>query len=118
MVIEGAVLDRIVNVLLDARNVERLVELTNQELKESGSSARDRASAITHRLEDVQKRLGRLYEALETGKLQIEDLAPRIQTLRQEERSLVACEPRRRRLRRPHVRRWSTGNWCSLTSRF
>ncbi|MDO8490718.1 MAG: recombinase family protein, partial [Dehalococcoidia bacterium] len=38
---------------------------------------------VKSELEDVQARLGRLYESLETGKLSLDDLAPRIQSLRQ-----------------------------------
>jgi len=33
-------------------------------------------------LEDVESRLHKLYNALETGKLELEDLAPRIKALR------------------------------------
>lgn len=83
--VENAVLDRILNVVLNAQNVERLIDLTNKELRESGASAKERTSVIANRLSGIRQRLERLYEALETGKLQLDDPAPRIQALRQEE---------------------------------
>jgi site-specific DNA recombinase len=39
----------------------------------------------------VRRRLDRLYDALETGKLSLNDLAPRIQSLRQQEDQLQAA---------------------------
>ena len=39
---------------------------------------------------DVDRRLERLYDALETGKIQLADLAPRIQQLRQRHEQLQA----------------------------
>ena len=36
----------------------------------------DRLAAIDRQIEDVEARLDKLYNALETGKLELEDLAP------------------------------------------
>ena len=41
---------------------------------------------------DVEHRLERLYDALETGKVQISDLAPRIQVLRHRQQDLLALK--------------------------
>ena len=43
---------------------------------------KDGLDAIDAELRDVRGRLGKLYEALETGKLGFDDLAPRIKELR------------------------------------
>jgi chromosome segregation ATPase len=40
-----------------------------------------RLAVIDAQLEDVRRRLHKLYDALETGKLEVEDLAPRIKEL-------------------------------------
>ena len=39
-------------------------------------------AAVDRQIEDVEARLDKLYNALETGKLELEDLAPRIKALR------------------------------------
>ena len=41
---------------------------------------------------DVEHRLERLYDAIETGKVQINDLAPRIQLLRHRQQDLLALK--------------------------
>ncbi|MCH7971428.1 MAG: recombinase zinc beta ribbon domain-containing protein [Chloroflexi bacterium] len=80
--IERAVMQRILNVVLTESNVERLVELTNQELRRLISSSKATVAAIEAKLIDVHKRLDRLFEAIETGSIGINDLAPRIRMLR------------------------------------
>ena len=51
---------------------------------------RERLSVISKEIEGVNQRLKRLYDALETGSLQLADLAPRIQRLRQRQEQLHA----------------------------
>ena len=46
--------------------------------------------SIVDEITDVDRRLERLYDALETGKIQLADLAPRIQQLRQQRERLQA----------------------------
>lgn len=55
------------------------------------SETRQRLDTVTAEVEDIHKRLGRLYDALETGKLTINDLSPRIQELRHREDQLQAA---------------------------
>jgi chromosome segregation ATPase len=43
---------------------------------------RDRLEIIDTEVRDVRARLTKLYEALETGKLDLDDLAPRIKELK------------------------------------
>jgi hypothetical protein len=51
---------------------------------------RQSLSAIVKEVADVTQRLDRLYDALETGKIKLEDLAPRIQQLRIRQEQLEA----------------------------
>jgi hypothetical protein len=51
---------------------------------------RQSLSAIVKEVADVTQRLDRLYDALETGKITLEDLAPRIQQLRIRQEQLEA----------------------------
>jgi len=62
--------------------LEELVRLVNEELDSTKDILRDRLEAIDTELNDVRVRLSRLYDALETGKLGLDDLAPRIKELR------------------------------------
>jgi chromosome segregation ATPase len=55
------------------------------------TESRQRLEAIKAEIVEVHGRLGRLYDALETGKLSLSDLAPRIQSLRQQEDQLQAA---------------------------
>lgn len=43
---------------------------------------KDRMDVIDAELRDIRARLSRLYDALETGKLDLDDLAPRIKELK------------------------------------
>jgi len=51
---------------------------------------RHHLDSIIDEIADVDRRLERLYDALETGKIQLADLAPRIQQLRQRQEQLQA----------------------------
>ena len=57
--------------------------LTNQEFARSTGLAKERVVLLESQLNDMDGRLGRPYEALETGKLELDDLAPRIRELRE-----------------------------------
>ncbi len=56
--------------------------LVNDDLREASFGLKDRLDAVDLELKDVRARLSRLYYALETGKLGMDDLAPRIRGLR------------------------------------
>jgi site-specific DNA recombinase len=64
-----------------------LVELVNEELDSSHTAYWEKLEVMDAELKEVNSRLARHYDALETGKLGLDDLAPRIKELkaRQEE---------------------------------
>ena len=68
--------------VLTEENLESLVTMVNEELQALSASLNDRLEVIDLELRDVKARMARLYEALETGKLDLDDLAPRIKELR------------------------------------
>ena len=68
--------------VLTRENVELLVKMVNEELQTAASGLRDRLEIVDTELRDVRARLTKLYEALETGKLDLDDLAPRIKELK------------------------------------
>ena len=58
----------------------------------ASAESRQQLETVMAEIADVHRRLGRLYDALETGKLSLNDLAPRIQALRQQEDQLRATQ--------------------------
>jgi site-specific DNA recombinase len=59
-----------------------LVKLVNIELDSGYAVVKEKIVNIDYEIQEVENRLVRLYEALETGKLNLDDLAPRIKELR------------------------------------
>ena len=80
--LEHLVIEQIKERVLNQEWLEELVGLVNKELDSSHDILRDRLDAIDADLNDVRIRLSKLYDALETGKLNLDDLAPRIKELR------------------------------------
>lgn len=62
--------------------MRELVRLTNQEIGKAKSDYKAQLKILDGQLTDSRKRLHKLYNALETGKLGVEDLAPRIKKLK------------------------------------
>ena len=85
---EAAVVDRLKPHVLAKENLEQLVKMVAEEMDTASTQWREHLAAIEREVADVGKRLGRLYEALETGELGLEDLAPRIHELRQRQDKL------------------------------
>jgi len=80
--LERLVIEKLQSKVLTDENLEELVKLVNEELKSTSSELRERLDTCDAELKDVKARLSRLYDALETGKLGLDDLAPRIRELK------------------------------------
>ena len=80
--LEHLVIEQIKSKVLNPEWLEELVTLVNSELDSNHGVLRDRMNTIDAELNDVNNRLSRLYDALETGRLGMDDLAPRIRELR------------------------------------
>jgi len=81
--LETFVLDKLLTVILAPENLDRLVELVNEELVQDRERIEEEVARLEREIAGYQSRLSRLFDALETGKLELEDLAPRIKELRQ-----------------------------------
>jgi site-specific DNA recombinase len=77
--------------ILTIENLTKLVHIVNEEMDSLVPEYRQRLDSIIDEIADVDRRLERLYDALETGKIQLADLAPRIQQLRQQRERLQAA---------------------------
>ncbi len=86
---EESVLDHIrENVLTDA-NIRELVKFVNDERNDVERDLRRQMESIEAEITDVRTRLERLYLALETSDLEIQDIAPRIREHRERESRLL-----------------------------
>ena len=93
-VLESRVLEVISGQVLEEGNIQELVRLVGEEMASLNSERRKRVLAVEGELHEVESRLDRLYEALETGSLEMEDLAPRIKSQRQRHAQLMESKER------------------------
>jgi site-specific DNA recombinase len=68
--------------ILNDQYLEELVKLVNADLAVGYSLFKEKIANIDIKIQEVENRLLRLYDALETGKLTLDDLSPRIKELR------------------------------------
>ena len=80
--LERQVIDNLKARVLTDENLEQLVIIVNSELASTQGGLKDRLDAIDLELKDISLRLLKLYDALETGKLDLADLSPRIKQLK------------------------------------
>jgi len=90
--VEGFIIDRIKSYILTEENLEELVRLTSEELCQSCSENRGRLELIQAQIEEMDGRLGKLYDALETGEFKGSELAPRIKALSQKKEELLQAK--------------------------
>ena len=80
--IEGFIIDKIRNCILAEDNLIELVRLTNEELGSGMEFEKDRLNTIERQIDDIESRLENLYDALEKGSFESDELAPRIRKLK------------------------------------
>jgi len=80
--LEDAVIAKIRERVITKENIGKLVRDINEELLASKGSLLDRVHEQDLKVVEANKRLQKLYNALETGQLELADLAPRIKDLR------------------------------------
>ncbi len=93
--LEAAVIEQLkINVLTEG-NLTELVRVVNDELGRLRMEYEEQLAAIAERREETQRRLDKLYAALESGKLEVDDIAPRLKALRAE---ILELDDQRRNL--------------------
>ena len=89
--VEDFVVEKIRERILTEETIVELVKLVAEEIDAMAGELSGRLEVIDAELGDVQSRLQRLYEALETSELTLEVLSPRIFSLRHREEQLEAA---------------------------
>ncbi len=79
--VENFVLEKLKRYILTEENLKELVRLTNEELAQQCRDEQEKINTINAEMADVDRRLGKLYNALETGEFKGGELAPRIKLL-------------------------------------
>ena len=74
--------DRIKANILTEETLRELVDLTNEELRVNQRRAANRLDRLDEEARSVEQKLSNLYSALESGKVDVDDLAPRLKELR------------------------------------
>ena len=89
--VEDFIVEKIRERILTEETIVELVTLVAEEIDAMAGELSGRLEVIEAELRDVQSRLQRLYEALETSELTLEVLSPRIFSLRHREEQLEAA---------------------------
>lgn len=84
------VIDQLQNAILTPENLMELMEMANRELDSMAESDGIDLENINKSVEDTNRRLERLYDAIETGHLDLADLALRIKELRTRQEQLLS----------------------------
>jgi site-specific DNA recombinase len=87
---EEVVINKVKEHILTEENLCELARLINEEMDASLIKYRDELDVISVGITGINSRLERLYDALETGKIELDDLSPRIQHLRRQQEQLQA----------------------------
>ena len=93
---ERMIIDSIRENILTESNIRELVKLVNEELDSVIKEQREKAEAIDEELNEIRQRLDRLWQAVETTDLEINDILPRVREHkeRQERLEIAADEAR------------------------
>jgi len=85
---ERLVIEQINKRILTRDNLINLVKMVNEEMDSTMSSYQGELGLISDAIEDVNHRLERLYDVIETGKLNLDELVPRIRELQSRQEKL------------------------------
>jgi site-specific DNA recombinase len=85
---EKQVVNEIKERILTPENLTELVKLVNEEMDVVAIQYRDDLDDLAEEISNTNRRLERLYDALETGKLGLDELAPRIRELKRRQEEL------------------------------
>lgn len=79
---ESQVIRKIKENILTTSNLYKLVEMVNNEMDSTSHNYQDDFNVVSAEILDTNRRLENLYDAVESGKIDLSDLSPRIRDLR------------------------------------
>ncbi len=82
--LEALVIEKLKEKVLTEDNLFNLLNLTNQAIERLYKTDQSHVALLNKEIEKHQRKLDNLYRVLETGKLDIDDIAPRIKELKSE----------------------------------
>ena len=88
--LEKLVIEQIRDRILTRENLEKLVRMIDEETDLETKSFRNERVLISEAILNINHRLEHLYDAIETGKIGLDDLAVRIRELRNQQEQLQA----------------------------
>ena len=80
--IESLVIDRIKTHVLNEENLRGLFTIVLDEMNQNRNESEEHLKTFDKQLDTLRRKLDKLYNSLESGKLDIDDLAPRIKELK------------------------------------
>ncbi len=80
--IESAIIEKLKDRVLTEENLLKLLELTNAELKKQSTESTEKIDQLKRQLTEKERKIERLYEAIEGGKIELDDLTPRLRKLK------------------------------------
>jgi len=91
---EGLVIEKIKEHILTEKHLKKLVYLVNEQIDSVSREYHEELKLLSREEDGIAVRLGKLYDAVETGKIKLDDLAPRIRELRDRQEKLLTrrCE--------------------------
>ncbi len=87
---EGMVIDKIKEHVLTEEHLTKLVYLVNEQIDNGSREYQEELKLLSREEDNISFRLEKLYDAIETGKVNLDDLAPRIRELRSHQEKLLA----------------------------
>ena len=88
---EKVIIENIRDNILTESNIRELVKLVDEEMDGVAKEERERLEAIERELEDVKRRLARIWQLLETTDIEMADASDRIKEHRERQRQLEAA---------------------------
>ncbi len=80
--LEKIVVEHIRNDILNNENLEKMALVVNEEFHSANAGLKERLDIIDTELRDVRSRLSKLYDAIETGRITLDDISSRIHELK------------------------------------
>jgi predicted RNase H-like nuclease (RuvC/YqgF family) len=86
--IESFIINLIKKYILTETNLNQLVKITNDKIKEINSNNQERTKIIDNQINQLNKRIDSLFDLLETNKIDIDLVSSRINKLREQTQHL------------------------------